>query len=196
MRPQTPLGSTLILPIAADLSDDFLACGINTKKACDHALVVASETPNSFILTPAARKPGRPEDEPTMGEIMQAYLRKEACRHGINIVVRTAVAPWFNTAGEVFAAIEYAEYRHRYQIEYINRFIFTVKDWHAPRVRVIMEELLRRNHTHFRFEVHTHKIGGSHLVPMLKEVPKRIGEVWRIRKDDRYLIKKDWEALP
>ena len=151
---QTPNdGVTIIVPIATDLirKDDHIECGPMTRRACDEAIALARDTPDSVILL-TATKAEEKYNNVVMGKIMEAYIKEQAPE------VRTAFmeAPEFNTLGEVKAALWYLR-NCLNKREPVRRMLFVVKHFQAKRLRLIVDTIFSTEdvleYRHYR--VHT-----------------------------------------
>jgi hypothetical protein len=146
---------TLIQPIAFELDkqpDGQIVCGPGTARACDtaHDLLkqeIASGNSACILLTPS-RAIGEWGKIP-MGEIMANYLLSKGCMENQIVIV---TAPSFNTRGEVRATKEFLATHPDF-----DRIIYTVKDWHAPRLACLVWWYFRK--TIHQPQILTHRVG-------------------------------------
>ncbi|MDB5194857.1 MAG: hypothetical protein JWO84_41 [Parcubacteria group bacterium] len=160
----------LVVAMAYELKQNVggtVQCGFGTAKACAQAVDVAHEHPNSEIFVSAGEAPDYGNIH--MAQVMGHYILSMTA----TLPVRIGKATVFDTIGEVMATAKHVKCEQKHAgPDAIAKVIFVVKDWHAKRVEMIVQDIWEREGLIVPFETGTHPLAAPRKVRWL-EAPKR-----------------------
>ncbi len=148
-------GLIVIYPVPHDLARDEHGtpiCGPNTAKACDEAIAYArSHGLEKCILLFTATNDGSLWDGRKMGRIMEEYVAAKEP----DILTHYTEARSFNTFGEVGAIARFFIGRLRHS-KPLDSLVLIVKDWHARRLKLIVETVFRKYNLTVPYDIRSH----------------------------------------
>lgn len=145
----------IVVPIAWKLEweGDKVVCGEGTREACEYAVEIARELPlSTILLTPTVA----PAFGVVMAGVMDRYVQNLAPR--ANRYVQEADS--FDTLGEVVATASYMQALQASGTK-VDEVIFTVKSWHAPRLRMIVRRVFEGRDIAVPVRIETHHVPAS-----------------------------------